>query len=265
MVTMIYTRKQMVDSYDELGPVANITRTPTIITDTKVMAQQLSELYWELADLTHIDDYEVREWNNQGDEWLVEPAYARGCYFLERMKTFKPLLETFEIWKDRLSMPYTRDANGNWNWEPVPCWSATQFGGEEQKEAQEKYEKRSAYVREALTKLRLEPRYPRQAICWEYTEYIDRDYRVKHSVHIVRDWTAPDAQTQTYRQKRDDDETDAWIAQQRKHEEYLKTPEGKAEEEARLQAEADLRTAMGEGGYTSYARNDDGTISMWRD
>ena len=260
MTTMIYIRKNMIDSYDELGPVAKITRTPTIITDTKVMAQQLSELYDEIVALS-TDWYEARQWNDQGDEWLVEPAYAQGCYFLERMKVFKPLLEAFEIWKDRLSMPYTRDANGKWNREPVSCWSATQFGGEEQKEAQENYEKNSEYVREALTQLRLKPRYPVRAICWEHTEYHDRDWRVKHSVHIVRDWTAPDAQEQTYRGKKNADETKEWLA----HQAYMKTPEGKAEEEARRQAEADLRTAMGEGGYTSYARNDDGTITMWRD
>ena len=91
--------------------------------------------------------------------------------------------------------------------------------------------------------------------------YIDRDYRLKHTIHIVRDWVAPDAQDLTYREKVSADNN----AEYKAHLAYMETPEGKAGEKARQQAEADLQTAMGEGGYTSYARNDDGTITMWRD
>lgn len=252
MPTMIYIHKETIDSYDELGPVVKHTRTPTIITDTGVMARQLSQVYEELVST---DEYDVRQWNDHGDEYFVEPAYAQGCYFLERMKAFQPLLEAFEMWKDRLSMPYTRDANGNWNWEPVSCWSATKFGGEEQAEAQKNYERNNTYVREALTKLRLNPRYPVRAVCWEHTEYIDREHRVKHSIHIVRDWMASDAQERTFREKKSDDETDAAC------DEFYNW----SEQQARQQTKADLQTAMGEGGYTSYARNDDGTVTMWRD
>ncbi len=42
------------------------------------------------------------------------------------------------------------------------------------------------------------------------------------------------------------------------------TPEAKAEREAEAQKQRDLDTFMGEGGYTSFARNDDGTTSVWR-
>jgi len=258
MTTMAYIRKRMIDSYDELGPHSKITRTPIIITDIDVMARQLSEVYHELVSN---DPYEAREWNDHGDEYLVEPSYALGCYFLERMKELQPLLEAFGIWKDRLSMPYTRDKNGQWNLQPVPCWSATDFGGAEQKEAQAKYGKNSTYVRDELIKLGLNPRHPSRAVCWEHTEYIDRDYRLKHSIHIVRDWVAPDAQDLTYREKvsaDNDAEYKAYLA-------HTKTPEGKAEEEARQQAEADLQTYMGENGLTSYSRSEDGTVTMWRD
>ena len=53
-------------------------------------------------------------------------------------------------------------------------------------------------------------------------------------------------------------------------EEYAKylanydTPEAKAEREAEAQKQRDLDTFMGESGYTSFARNDDGTITVWR-
>ena len=46
--------------------------------------------------------------------------------------------------------------------------------------------------------------------------------------------------------------------------EWDSSPEGKAAKKAHAQRERDLRTAMGEGGYTSFARNDDGTVTMWR-
>jgi len=42
------------------------------------------------------------------------------------------------------------------------------------------------------------------------------------------------------------------------------TPEAKAEREAEAQRQRDLTTFMGESGYTSFARNDDGTTSVWR-
>ena len=42
------------------------------------------------------------------------------------------------------------------------------------------------------------------------------------------------------------------------------TPKAKAEREAEAQKQRDLDTFMGEGGYTSFARNDDGTTSVWR-
>ena len=45
---------------------------------------------------------------------------------------------------------------------------------------------------------------------------------------------------------------------------YEETEEGKAECEARAERERDFATFMGESGYTSFARNDDGTTTVWR-
>ena len=42
------------------------------------------------------------------------------------------------------------------------------------------------------------------------------------------------------------------------------TPKAKAEREADAEEQRDLNTFMGESGYTSFARNDDGTTSVWR-
>ena len=47
-------------------------------------------------------------------------------------------------------------------------------------------------------------------------------------------------------------------------ERYL-SKEGQAERKRAAERERELRTMMGEGGYTSYSRSDDGTIRMWRD
>jgi len=50
-----------------------------------------------------------------------------------------------------------------------------------------------------------------------------------------------------------------------RHEAHAASPEGKAEAKAHAERVRELNTMMREGGYTSMSRNDDGTISMWRD
>jgi hypothetical protein len=47
--------------------------------------------------------------------------------------------------------------------------------------------------------------------------------------------------------------------------EWYLSEEGQAERKRAAERERELRTMMGEGGYTSYSRSDDGTIRMWRD
>ena len=54
-------------------------------------------------------------------------------------------------------------------------------------------------------------------------------------------------------------------ADEMRYEAYAASPEGKAEAKAHAERERELNTMMREGGYTSMSRNDDGTISMWRD
>ena len=54
-------------------------------------------------------------------------------------------------------------------------------------------------------------------------------------------------------------------ADQMRYEAHAASPEGKAEAKAHAERERELNTMMREGGYTSMSRNDDGTISMWRD
>jgi hypothetical protein len=49
-----------------------------------------------------------------------------------------------------------------------------------------------------------------------------------------------------------------------RYEAHSNTAEGKAEREAEAERERDLATFMGESGYTSFARNDDGTTTVWR-
>ena len=60
-----------------------------------------------------------------------------------------------------------------------------------------------------------------------------------------------------YATRKDDEEYARHVA-------HENTEEGKAEREAEAERERDLATWMGESGYTSFARNDDGTTTVWR-
>jgi len=60
-----------------------------------------------------------------------------------------------------------------------------------------------------------------------------------------------------WRDRRDKEAYEEWEAN-------YDTPEAKAEREAEAERQRDLATFMGESGYTSFARNDDGTTSVWR-
>lgn len=60
-----------------------------------------------------------------------------------------------------------------------------------------------------------------------------------------------------YATRKDDEEYAKYLAN-------YDTPEAKAEREAEAERERDLATFMGESDYTSFARNDDGTTTVWR-
>ena len=50
-----------------------------------------------------------------------------------------------------------------------------------------------------------------------------------------------------------------------KYQAWLNDEEAQAEHREQKEREAEMRTYMGESGLTSYAANDDGSYSMWRD
>ena len=266
MTTMIYTRTSSTENFDEYGPSHHVERETIVLTDPNAMARQVIEL------ISMAMEYDS-DWNLNGDEWFVEPSYAEACHFYAKGSVLEPLFSTyghivFQSSYDYL-MPLLRDDQYRIvDFKTrVDCWSSTEFGGEEQEDASKTWLKHSERLEKQLSDLRTkiangEAPHPSRDICWTYRDAAGHLTTITHCLHIVKHFTAEtDGEQLTLLQRAQTKQEAEWKA----HLAYMETPEGKAEEKARRQAEADLQTAMGEGGYTSYARNDDGTVTMWRD
>ena len=269
MTGMIYIRR----TSNHYGEVRSTKRL--VFNDAKAMGRQIE---WVLNEV-RLDRGTPEEWNDAGEEYNVEPAYAEGCQLNELMtRHMKPLVEAYPYrGKDakregplgyvrgtRPSMPY------------APCdekhsardvsWFSTKFGGKQQQEAQQMYERNLAKYDEAIEYMKVNA--PDRALVWKYTDCGPDGAGHQHTIHIIPYLCADtymnadkfDGVNQTMGEilaQEVEEEHKQWLA-------YTKTDAYKEEVEAHQQAEADLRTTMGEGGYTSYARNDNGTITMWR-
>ena len=266
MTTMIYTRTASTEDFDDYGPSPKVERETIVLTDPTAMARQVVEL------ISMAMDYDSKR-NMNGDESIVEPSYAEACHFYAKGSALEPLFSAyghiaFPSYQDYL-MPFLRDEQYKIVdfKSRLDCWSSTEFGGDEQEDAKKTWFKHSQRLEKQLSDLRTkiannEGPHPRTDICWKYMEDVGYFTTITHCLHIVKHFTTEvEGEQLTLRQRYQAKQEAEWKA----HLAYMETPEGKAEEKARRQAEANLRTAMGEGGYTSYARNDDGTITMWRD
>jgi len=269
MTTMIYIRR----TSNHYGEVRGTKRL--VFNDAKAMGRQIE---WVLNEV-RLDRGTPEEWNDSGEEYDVEPTYAEGCQLNELMtRHMKPLVEAYPYrGKDaktegplgyvrgtRPSMPYAPTAEGG-GFQEV-SWFSTEFGGTQQKEAQQMYERNLAKYDEAIEYMKSNR--PDRALVWKYTDCGPDGAGHQHTIHIIPYLCADtymnadkfNGVNQTMGEilaQEAEEEHKQWLA-------YTKTDAYKEEVEANAQAEADLRTAMGEGGYTSYSRDDNGRITMWR-
>ena len=292
MATMIYRRSETHDDDYETGLFEMVE---ILHSDWDSINAQIADVLDNMIPASlydngvQWDDYMVEKWNDMGYEWRIEEGYARGAMMSELLNS-----EFVQGIKDMYGYPHTPRHKMA---EPVYLSSNTdeeQIGIEQQ--AMKKYP--STFLHEftdpdddEVNEYNQERANKAVKMLFAMCDYLRNGARPKNISwrSAVRHWKVYDYQGRTtiaqhflftglsdaeyfnaemfnghnitfkdFQRAKDDAEWKAHLA-------YLQTPEGKAEEKARRRAEADLWTTMREGGYTSYERSDNGTISMWRD
>jgi len=268
LTIMIYTKKE-IRYHEEYGE--SVTNNRFLFTEKDAICEQVAEL---ITDRLHAE--EPHRWNRAGDEYLVEPTYAKACMWMNILasKDMKRLLNVFDskdgiLWTDLPSMPsvYAEyvDENGNKkrSIEKINCMEDTEFGGKEQQDAHKELPYWEPVIDNLPTilkesKLRTIDAYFRWDDTNHYGGYI-------HHIHIISNGlTISDFNTdkfkavnKTIRTYEDEKELEEW-------ERYHASEQYKEDRKENARVQSELQTAMLEGGYTSYADNGDGTYSMWR-
>lgn len=293
MVTMIYRRSETHDDDYEDG---HFEMVEILHSDWDSINAQIADVLERMipANLdndgcVHWDKYEVEKWNDMGYEWRIEDMYAEGAMMSELLNS--------EFVRDIKNMYGYPETPRHKMAEPVYLSSSTdeeEIGIEQQ--AMKKYP--STFLHEftdpnddEVNEVNQERARKAAKMLFAMCDYLRNGARPKHTSWEMtpRHWKIYDYRGRTtiaqhflltglsdaeyfnaemfdahnitfndYQRAKDDAEWKAHLA-------YLQTPEGKAEEKARRRAEADLWTTMREGGYTSYERSENGTITMWRD
>lgn len=264
--TIIYektTRTYHEDHWTGKGKWSAPRAEHAIFTEPAALARQNREVLY-LPD--------VEEWNHDGPyDWRVEPSYAEGCMWFTMLTDAKSLVRTVagayrssapnihslyackaEEWgglfDENLSLAYASDGY-------VPNIFAD-FGGDLQEELQRGLPKAKQWWDDTLAIM--EERLPARS--FEFRES-GRGHDETHRFSVLTRAPAEElARIYGVELNRTLMEAD-----QMRYEAHAASPEGKAEAKAHAERERELRTTMGECGYTSMSRNDDGTISMWRD
>lgn len=251
MTVMIYNKQKI--RYDE-----NYNRSPKhnrfLFTDSDAMCEQLAEL---ITNMLHNED--AYTWNCAGDEYVVEPSYAEGCMWqsILESKEVRKLIEVF-------------DEKYNWElpsmyWDknlrdiPITC---TEFGGNEQKEAQKDLPQWKAIIDNLPTLFK------QSKVRWRDLHFRWNDYDhyggYIHEVHILTGFTEDAFNLDNF--KAVNKTADTYEREKRIREEaaYYSSKQYEKDRQEAAERRANLQTAMGEGGFTSYADNGDGTYSLWR-
>ena len=256
------------------------------ILDTKEdMARQLIEL----LDNSMEDSY---TWNDMGDEYRVDSSYAEACQWYEfTLDTYKKLCKMYSDvpiprwWattftskdKDHTYME-RKDLSINIDDYDAECEVIEITGSlshvvkrmspdgetvcafEFLQAVHNKGYFKSYYgdVKEYLTtKL---PSYT-NAVSFYYDHFGSTDVQLirmpSNFFNIPSRIGEVNETLRDYATRKDDEEYARHVA-------HENTEEGKAEREEEAERERDLATFMGESGYTSFARNDDGTTTVWR-
>ena len=290
MNTMIY----MIDTYhwDDYEQNERCDRTTMLFDNTADMNRQLADTLESLIPDRDMAD----DWNDIGDEYIVEPHYALGAYlsnlinkndfvrFLKEQYRYPHNAQSRESWKE-----FGKDIR-DIRWINFDCQDDTYndfikrmdelypnvyMHEWKSHEDYERHEENAKRADQAVRMLQALAEYIRTCDINPFAKF-NRSFKLTDTSRYTDTTTYitftglsgshfnPEA-FDTYNITIDehnkalaDAEYKRWLA-------YSQTPEGKAEEAKRIQRERDFQTAMYEGGYTSYARNDDGTITMWRD
>ena len=293
MVTMIYRRSETHTHDYEDG---HFEMVEILHSDWDSINAQIANALQSMipADLdndghVHWDNYEVEKWNDIGDEWRIEEEYARGAMM-------SGLLHSDFVSDIKQMYDYPHTPRDDMTYKVYLSSSTDEEEIAAEQRAMKKYP--STFLHEStnpddreVNEYNKERADKAVKMLFAMCDYLRNGARPKHMSWRTspRHWKIYDCQGRTtiaqhflftglsdaeyfnaemfdahnitfndYQRAKDDAEWKAHLA-------YLQTPEGKAEEKARRQAEADLWTTMREGGYTSYERSDNGTITMWRD
>ena len=257
------------------------------ILDTKAdMARQLIELLDNSME-------DSRTWNDMGDEWRVDPTNVEACKWYEfTLNIRNKLIKMYP----NICTPYWYDMNIN-----IDDWDAVceldnvgadvikqmdRSEGSRLKGGWDKYhegieEVDAFWVIQAMHDLGFFKTYyenikeylaktePTTGYASFNTSTYGRQSYINSSidVQVIRlpsdFFNIPsrigevNETLRDYATRKDDEEYARHVA-------HENTEEGKAEREAEAERERDLATFMGESGYTSFARNDDGTTTVWR-
>ena len=251
MTVMIYNKKKITNGSSLIW---RTTHNRFLFTDSDAMCEQLAEL---ITNMLHNED--AYTWNCAGDEYVVEPSYAEGCMWqsILESKEVRKLIEVFDE---------------KYNWElPSMYWdknlrdipiTSTEFGGNEQKEAQKDLPQWKAII-DNLPTLFKQSKVKWRDLHFQWNDY-DHYGGYIHEVHILTGFTeeafnldnfkAVNKTADTYRDEK-------WAKEE---EEYYASEQYEKDRQEAAERRAELQTAMGEGGFTSYADNGDGTYSLWR-
>lgn len=255
MTVMIYNKKKI--KYNEDCNKSRTRHNHFLFTDSDAMCEQLAEL---ITNMIYNED--AYRWNRAGDEYVVEPSYAEGCMWqsILESKEVRKLIEIFDDkWDCELvelpAMYWDKNLRGI----PITC---TEFGGKEQKEAQEELPKWKAII-DNLPTLFKQSKVKWRDLHFQWNDY-DHYGGYIHEVHILTGFTeeafnldnfkAVNKTADTYRDEK-------WAKEE---EEYYASEQYEKDRQEAAERRAELQTAMFEGGFSSYADNGNGTYSLWR-
>ena len=240
MPVMIYKQRRETYDYDEPADIKRF-----LFTTTESIAAAIEELAKEMLRSQTPED-----WNNNGDEWEVEPRYAEACMTVEMLTKLEPLMRAYH------NLPHSYFGM------PSKGWYATDFGGKKQEYAHKVHESTLARFNKNLEYIKTAQ--VKRGVRFEWYDYTRNKQHVVHIItnisgcHFVHDkFDAVDKTPNQLRAEEEEAEFNRWL-------EYSKTDEYKQEQAERAQQRRDLATHMGENGYTSFVANDDGTYTTWR-
>ncbi len=260
MTVMIYTKEEK--NYSEYWETYNrVSKQVLLITDPVIQAKQVVEMVQEI-----MYEESPREWNDMGYEVMVEPSYAKGCMYQQKLALqVKPLLKAYRLPSDLScllpSMPHDWD-----NKRDFTCFSQTEFGGEEQERAHKElpdHEQALDMMESVLSEI-----VPRFAHTWKMRrDNLMRTHSTDYTIQFIPlDESHFNSEAFDSVNKTDGMLIEASQAREMdEYEAYTKTDAYKEGQKEEAQRKSDLATYMGENGFNSYADNGDGTISTWRE